>query len=105
MKRDANLIGPNVAKFRYQRGWTQEELAVQLQLRGNCITRDVIANIESRRSASTDIHVREFARVLGVTTDQLFPPDPVGQNKKGPLVGLTAEIFTRRRADGSIRNS
>ena len=26
MRRDENIIGQNVAKFRYQRGWTQDEL-------------------------------------------------------------------------------
>jgi transcriptional regulator with XRE-family HTH domain len=54
MPRNANLIGRNVAKFRYQAGWTQEFLAARMQLLGCYISREIIANIETRRSAVTD---------------------------------------------------
>jgi transcriptional regulator with XRE-family HTH domain len=48
MPRNANIIGRNVAKFRYQAGWTQEFLAARMQLLGCYISRDIIANIEHR---------------------------------------------------------
>ena len=34
MHREGNVIGPNVAKFRYQRNLTQDELVGKLQLFG-----------------------------------------------------------------------
>ena len=49
MQHKANLIGQNVAKFRYQRNWTQEELVAKLQLLGCYMTRDILANIETQR--------------------------------------------------------
>jgi transcriptional regulator with XRE-family HTH domain len=50
MPKNANIIGRNVAKFRYQAGWTQEFLAVRMQLLGCYINRDIIANIETHSS-------------------------------------------------------
>jgi hypothetical protein len=49
MRSCANLIGPNVIKFRHLRDWTQEQLVSKLQLAGLYITRDILANIELRR--------------------------------------------------------
>ena len=72
MKRSANLIGRKVAKLRFQRGWTQEILAARLQVRGFEITRDIIANIETRRCTAADWHVLAFAKMFGVNTDELF---------------------------------
>ena len=39
MRRDANVIGPNVAKFRYQQNLTQDDLVGKLQLLGCYMTR------------------------------------------------------------------
>ena len=54
---DSNVIGPMVAKLRCQRNWSQQLLAAKMQVKGFDITRDVIANIESRRSVATDEHI------------------------------------------------
>jgi len=50
MHRDVNVVGSNVAKFRYQRGWTQDELVAKLQVLGCYMTVNILANIETRRS-------------------------------------------------------
>jgi transcriptional regulator with XRE-family HTH domain len=73
MPRNANLIGRNVAKFRYQAGWTQEFLAARMQLLGCYISREIIANIETRRSAVTDKRIVFFATVFKVSLNDLFP--------------------------------
>jgi transcriptional regulator with XRE-family HTH domain len=73
MQRKANVIGQNVAKFRYQRNWTQEELVAKLQLLGCYMTRDILANIETQRRIVTDIQVRFFAEAFGVSLAELFP--------------------------------
>jgi transcriptional regulator with XRE-family HTH domain len=73
MRRKANLIGQNVAKFRYQRNWTQDELVAKLQLLGCRMTRDILANIETQRRIVTDTQVDYFAKVFGVPVADLFP--------------------------------
>ena len=60
-------------KFRHQAGWTQEVLAARMQLLGCCITRDIIAQIETRRTTVNDKRVMFFAKVFGVEIGRLFP--------------------------------
>jgi transcriptional regulator with XRE-family HTH domain len=81
MQRKANVIGPNVAKFRYQRSWTQEELVAKLQLLGCNINRQILANIETRRVAVTDAQIVFFSEVFGVPVDDLFPSKPKSGNR------------------------
>ncbi len=57
----------------HQAGWTQEVLAGKMQLLGCYITRDIIAQIETRRSTVNDERVMFFARVFGVEIGRLFP--------------------------------
>jgi transcriptional regulator with XRE-family HTH domain len=95
MLRNANLIGLHVIKFRQQRGWTQEGLVSKLQLAGCYITRDILANIELRRSTVTDVHIRAFAEVFGVAEGDLFPPKRQGLQTMWQVDQLTDR---RRRA-------
>jgi transcriptional regulator with XRE-family HTH domain len=76
MRHNVNVIGPNVVKLRYQRGWTQDELAGKLQLLGCNITTQILANIETRRCYVTDAQIVFFAEVFQVTEAELFPPRP-----------------------------
>ena len=80
MRPIANLIGKNVAKYRYQRGWTQDELVGKLQLAGCDMSRDILANIETQRRIATDIQLRCFARVFRVATDDLYSGNPTSRS-------------------------
>ena len=93
MHRDANVIGQNVAKFRYQHGWTQDELVAKLQLMGCYMTRDILANIETQRCVVTDRQIEFFAEVFGVKENGLFPEK---RRLNGKLVGLDIKVVTRR---------
>lgn len=93
MHRDENVIGQNVAKFRYQRGWTQDELVGRLQLRGCYMTRDILANIETQRSIVTDKQIEFFAEIFGIKEGSMFPEK---RRLSGRLVGLDMKIVTRR---------
>ena len=93
MHRDENVIGRNVAKFRYQRGWTQDELVAKLQLLGCYMTRDILANLETQRSPATDRQIEYFAEVFGVRAGDLFPGK---RHLIGRPIGLEVEIVTRR---------
>ncbi len=74
MRQNANVVGRNVAKFRYQRDWVQDELVAKMQLLGFYITRDILANIETLRSPVTDKQIVIFAEIFGVPVGDLFPP-------------------------------
>ncbi len=49
MLKNANIVGQNVVIFRHKAGWTQDVLAAKIQLLGCYMSRDIIANIETRR--------------------------------------------------------
>jgi len=87
MNYNANIIGRNVGKFRYQNGWTQEKLAAKMQLLGCHITRQIIANIETRRSSVSDKRIEYFAEVFGLEVGDLFPKK---RHFSGRMVGLEA---------------
>jgi len=61
VRHDENVIGRNIAKFRYQRGWTQDEFAGKLQLLGCYMTRDMLANIETQRCPIIDKQIEFLA--------------------------------------------
>ncbi len=71
--RRLNIIGPAVAKLRFERKWTQEILAARLQCQGVNVSREVLANIESGRTQITDEHIMAFQKVFGVRIILLFP--------------------------------
>ena len=75
MRQNANVIGRNVAKFRYQRGWTQDELVAKIQLLEFYMTRDILANIETLRSSVTDKQIVVLSEVFNVPVGDLFPPN------------------------------
>ena len=87
MRQNANVIGRNVARFRYQNGWSQDKLVAKIQLLGFYITRDILANIETLRTIVTDKQIVIFAEVFGVPVGDLFPPKT---KNHGRIVGLDA---------------
>ena len=76
MTDDSNHFGRNVAKLRWQKEWTQDIFVAKLQVRFPQlkITRDILANIETRRCVASHHHVYAFAIVLGVEVGELFQP-------------------------------
>lgn len=74
--KNANLIGRNVAKFRYQKGWTQNTLVAKIQIRGCYMTRNILVNIENRRTSAKDSQIAFLAEALGVDINELFPQKP-----------------------------
>lgn len=88
-----NLIGPQVRKIRYQRGMTQEQLAIRLQMAGYDRSRGRLAKIEARLLWVGDHELFFFAKVLGVPVSALFPPiDP-----QDPDLHETIDRFMTRR--------
>ena len=68
-----NLVGPQVRKLRYNRGWSQAQLAIQLQLKGLDIGRVVVAQVEGQCHCVKDKDLPYFAQAFGVSLLELFP--------------------------------
>ena len=73
--RQLNFIGPQVRKFREAKGWTQDNLAVKVQLFGWDTSRLSVTRLENQERRVPDVELFVFASVLGVSTDDLFPPN------------------------------
>jgi len=67
------MVGRQVGKFRYQRRWSQERLAIQLQRAGWDISRSGVSKIEGGTVHVHDFQVTWLAAVLGVPRDALYP--------------------------------
>ncbi|TLD71286.1 helix-turn-helix transcriptional regulator [Phragmitibacter flavus] len=78
--RKRNLIGPQVRKLRDQRRWTQEELAVRLQMVGFDVSRGSLAKIESRLVWVGDYELLYFMKVFRVSYEALYPPIQVNDD-------------------------
>jgi len=77
-----NVVGPQVRKLRTQKGWTQDRLAVKLQLAGWDMSRNAVTTLENQQRRVPDLELLVIARVLGVKTDDLFPRNLRGKQLK-----------------------
>jgi transcriptional regulator with XRE-family HTH domain len=68
-----NLIGRQISRLRYERGWTQEELANKLSSIGWEIDRSRLSKIEGGTLYVPDFRLFYFAEALGVEVPALFP--------------------------------
>lgn len=68
-----NIVGPQIRKLRYERGWTQEEFAAQLQRLRWDISRQTLSKIEARLRCVSDEELPLLARALRVSIDKLYP--------------------------------
>jgi transcriptional regulator with XRE-family HTH domain len=68
-----NVVGPQVRKLREHKGWTQDDLAVKVQLFGWDTSRLSVTRLENQERRVPDVELFVFAKVLGVSADDLFP--------------------------------
>ncbi len=68
-----NVIGPQVRKFRKGKGWTQDQLAVRLQVLGWDISRESVTRMETQDRRVPDLELFVVATALNVAADELFP--------------------------------
>ena len=65
-------IGQKIAEYRVVHGWSQSDLAAQMQLHGCDLTTDMIGKIEIGYRAVSVYEIDKFVEVFGVTYDALF---------------------------------
>ena len=99
-----NLVGRQVSRLRYQRRWSQEELAGRLYDAGwLAATRSTVSKIEGGTIYVHDFQVSWLAAVLGVPEAALYPRFDSGKqiqeailsfiyNEKRGLVPLSASL-------------
>lgn len=69
-----NVVGPQVRRLRCGKGWSQNDLAIKLQILGmENASRCKIAKIETRRVWIADDDLIYIARALGVGIEELYP--------------------------------
>ena len=73
MPRLKNIVGPQVRRFRTQRGWSQSALAAKCQMAGWDISRGIIAAIEGRVRWVGDFELMLLAKALRITPTELLP--------------------------------
>jgi transcriptional regulator with XRE-family HTH domain len=74
MHKHFNVVGPQVRRLRSGKGWSQNDLAIKLQILGmENATRGKVSKIESRIIWIADEDLIYLARALGVSTEELFP--------------------------------
>ena len=72
-RRKMNVVGPQVRKFRMQRGWSQPKMVTRCQLSGWDLSRESLAKIEARLRSVTDIEILKLGIILEVHHSALFP--------------------------------
>ena len=68
----SNVIGKNIKKYRILKHFSQRELSDKIALLGVDIYHSDISLIENEKLLLKDFEIVAFAKVLGVTYDQLF---------------------------------
>lgn len=71
--RRLNVVGPQIRRLRYTRGWSQSELAVKLQVAGWDISRSGVAKIESQLVWIGDYELFFLTKIFKVPLADLFP--------------------------------
>lgn len=71
-----NVLGGRIRLAREARGWSQADLARELQLYGWDVERSVITKIELRRRCVTDFELMAIAEVLKISLDKLAQGKP-----------------------------
>jgi transcriptional regulator with XRE-family HTH domain len=72
MKSTQNIVGPKVRRIRFQRGWTQEQLAARCTIRGFELSRATLSKIEARLRCVTDMELIALAKALECSLGELF---------------------------------
>ena len=69
-------LGQNIRALRMKRGFSQEQLAARLQVRGCDVTRSALAKIEVGQRHIYPDELRALRDILGVAFEELFPALP-----------------------------
>ena len=66
------LMGQQIKRAREKKGWSQEQLAAKMQLRGLDITRSALAKIEVGQRHIYAEEIKAFKEILKIRYEDLF---------------------------------
>ncbi|MGD0349089.1 MAG: helix-turn-helix transcriptional regulator [Verrucomicrobiota bacterium] len=69
-------------KLRRQKGWTQDQFAIKMQLQGWDTSRGTVTSLENQQRRVPDLELFILARILGVKLENLFPRGIGGKLKE-----------------------
>lgn len=69
---NARHIGGKIAEYRLKNGWSQADLAAQLQLYGCDLTREAVAKMEIGYRTVSVFELDCLVEVFGITYNDLF---------------------------------
>ena len=67
-----NVVGAQVRKIRYEKGWTQETLTARCNLQGWDLSRGTLAKIEAQVRPVNDAELFVLAKALKVRIESLY---------------------------------
>ncbi len=65
-------LGKQILHYRTERGWSQAELAAQMQLHGCDLTTGMVGKIEIGYRELSIYEIDKFVEVFGITYNDLF---------------------------------
>ena len=69
-------LGENIRALRMKKGFSQQQLAARLQVRGCDVTRSALAKMEAGQRHIYPDELRALRDILGVAFEELFPALP-----------------------------
>ena len=102
--RHLNLVGPQIRKLRYQKGWSQNALAIRLQLAGLDKDRTGVGKIESQLVHVSDYQLLYFSEVLAVDLLDLYPKFARTRSAKAFVPNLMERRASRNGAQETLLN-
>ena len=67
-----NVVGAQVRRIRYEKGWTQETLTARCNLQGWDLSRGTLAEIEAQVRRVNDAELFVLAKALDVAVVKLY---------------------------------
>lgn len=96
---EKNLIADKLRQLRESHGFSQRKLAMEFQLMGLDIDRNVITRIETKQRYVTDIELCAIMKLFQISSEELLS----GWENKIPFI-QTPEDEKRERVRVSLRN-
>jgi transcriptional regulator with XRE-family HTH domain len=91
-----NDVGPQIRRLRYERGWTQDLLATQLQLHGWDISREGVAKVEGGYHLVSGRQLLCLSRVFRTDLLAFFSTEALRAEYSAPTFW---PFFRRKRCD------
>lgn len=67
-----NDVGANITRLRCEKGWTQGDLLVKLELLGIHLSPRRMSELEGQQREIRGVELKAFAEIFGVTIDDLY---------------------------------